>query len=693
MLSPWLEHMAALQGGNASLILLLVKATIILLGALAVTLVMQHAAAGARHLVWLVTLCTLLLVPALTVWSPIHMRILPPQQQLAESGRTAPLQASIVQSGAAATADARNSATVPHVSPANRVAATRTPADAAIAWLRNADVLTILFGIWAAIALAIASSLAYATFSLRRVVRAGTPLASQEWLNIIWEVADRLGLESAPTLLQSRDVKMPFACGLVHPTIVLPVESNDWSLERRSAVLLHELAHVRRRDLLGHTLGRVACAVYWFHPLVWTAAKRLRSESERACDDLALTCGTRATDYAEHLLDIVTSVRGDTTPLVALAMARRKEFEGRMLAILDPQLKRAVPSGRKAAALVMSLGVLAIAVGATSPVRRPAIIVGSKSAAAVSMAQSASPATPVPATKTPKSKGSAAGREIAPDALPVGIATGGDLTSVPRVTVGTSDRRTGILTDGDSKQTPDERAELLAKILQTDTSASIRRTAAWGLQQYAGNIPDAGSALVSAVQHDANADVREMCAWALANARDGDVAAIGALGRAAAFDASESVRATAVWSLAHVGTASAAGVLASALSDRSAEVRASAAWALGVVQPNAAPSALIARLKDSDPKVRATTAWALHNIADAASIPALQAALAGEKDANLQIDYIRALAAMGDESVDALRTLLVSPDPEVKSIAVRALAGGRATGPWPWPWPMPRPAP
>ena len=118
----------------------------------------------------------------------------------------------------------------------------------------------------------------------------------------------------------------------------------SWSLDRRRAVLLHELAHVRRHDLVGHTLGRLACAVYWFHPLVWTAAKQLRSESERACDDLALSCGARATDYAEHLLDIVTSVRRDATPSVALAMARRKEFEGRMLAILDPELRHGSPS-------------------------------------------------------------------------------------------------------------------------------------------------------------------------------------------------------------------------------------------------------------------------------------------------------------------------------------------------------------
>src|SRR6478735_5598751 len=163
---------------------------------------------------------------------------------------------------------------------------------------------------------------------------------------------------------------MPFACGVFNPTIVLPAECDDWSLDRRRAVLLHELAHVRRHDLVGHTLGRLACALYWFHPLVWTAAKQLRSESERACDDLALTCGARAADYAEHLLDIVTSVRGDATPSVALAMARRKEFEGRMLAILDPDLRHSSPSRKQSAALIGSLALIAIIVGAAAPAPR-----------------------------------------------------------------------------------------------------------------------------------------------------------------------------------------------------------------------------------------------------------------------------------------------------------------------------------
>jgi hypothetical protein len=59
----------------------------------------------------------------------------------------------------------------------------------------------------------------------------------------------------------------------------------------------------------------------------------------------------------------------------------------------------------------------------------------------------------------------------------------------------------------------------------------------------------------------------------------------------------------------------------------------------------------------------------------------------------LQVAYIRALATLCEKTEDALRGLLESPDPRVKAVAVRALAGGDATGPWPWPWPDPRPSP
>jgi HEAT repeat protein len=183
-----------------------------------------------------------------------------------------------------------------------------------------------------------------------------------------------------------------------------------------------------------------------------------------------------------------------------------------------------------------------------------------------------------------------------------------------------------------------------------------------------------------------------MAAWALGESNDSPTA-VDALTAALRGDASVQVRATSAWALGSTSARSAVDALAAALSDASPEVRARAAWALGNAEPRQAPPALIRLLSDKEPRMRELAAWALYQIEDPASIPALETALHGETNKDLQIAYIRALAAVGEKSVDALRGLLESRDPEIKAIAVRALAGGHATGPWPWPWPEPRPSP
>jgi hypothetical protein len=109
-------------------------------------------------------------------------------------------------------------------------------------------------------------------------------------------------------------------------------------------VLLHELAHVKRRDVLVLLLTQFACAVHWFNPLAWLAAWRLHVERERACDNLVLTSGIKASDYAEHLLHVATRLE-TASPAGALAMARPSRLEGRLMAVLNQQLKRGGVTG------------------------------------------------------------------------------------------------------------------------------------------------------------------------------------------------------------------------------------------------------------------------------------------------------------------------------------------------------------
>ncbi len=727
----------AAQSWNAPLVLLLIKATLILVTALGITLAMQRTSAGARHLVWLVTLAALVLIPALTAWAPLRLEILPPVATEASGGTALVLDAPS-SSGAAP----RLVLPPPTSAPAPAVVAPSpaAPSDESrgiVAALRGASLWSIALGLWAIVAFAIVLSLTWSSLVVRRLVRRSRALDDQSWMTPLWEVSDRMGLQEPPRLLLSHDAKMPFACGLATPTIVLPAECESWSQERRLAVLLHELAHVRRRDLAGHTLGRLVCAVYWFHPLVWTAARKLRDESERACDDLALSCGTRATDYAEHLLDIVTSVRRETTPMVALAMARRKEFEGRMLAILDPELRHSTPSRRQSATLIGALAVISILVGAATPAPASARQTATWKSASLDTARAAITVLP-PAV----SDSTQANLDVANDAprhermtertrervvqhtsksttTAVSTATSGALDSsaerfgnalgglvntvvekvVPgAVSVGldAGARALRVTAQDLIKDAPkgskaaDERPALLAKVLRSDTSSALRRVAAWGLAEYADQSV-AAEALAAAVRRDANESVREMAAWSLGEGGR-DNGAVDALG-AALKDANVRVRRTAAWSLGQIGERSSVDIVIGALSDADGDVRARAVWALGQIGPKQAPKQLVAMLSDKDEHVRELTAWALYEIEDATTASALQTALRTEQNKELQLAYIRALAAMGEQSVDAIRGLLESPDPRVKSMAVHALAGGHATGPWPHPWPQPRPYP
>ena len=688
---------------NASMLMLIAKATIILVAALGITIAMQRASAGARHLVWLVTLGTLLFVPALAAWSPLRLEILPSVPEASTTAQeSAPVTPSVVTGNAAA--------------PAPAVPASYVTGDAASRKFQVAGLsgFPLVVAIWGFVVFLLAGWLAWGALAVRRIVRNAHPLDTQDWRTPLWEISDRLELDEPPRLLGSNDARMPFACGFSRPTIVLPADCETWTIDRRRAVLLHELAHVKRHDLIGHTLGRIACAVYWFHPLVWTAAKQLRSESERACDDLALSCGAKASDYAEHLLDIVTSVRRDATPAVALAMARRKEFEGRMLAILDPELRHSTPNRRQSMALVGSLALIAIVVGAAAPAPRASeiVIVSSVPTATTTpeirkdftprdVAEDPSEAkaekkwkNPEPAEAEPEKKQERRAEVVNPEPKPetqTAPVARARIVVDAGVAVEALSRLGLVDAEKPGKVAADERPTLLANILRNDSDPSLRRLAAWGLSEYS-ETQVATEALAHALRRDSEVSVREMAGWALSDGRRNTVA-VSALMEALRADASDKVRSIAAWSLGGIGDEDAVPALVAALSDANKAVRARAVWAIGSIGPRKAPPALFPLLRDPQPIMRQLAAWALFEIEDPAAASALQTALQSETDTELKMAYIRALAAMGEKSVDAIRGLLLSPDPKIKSMAVRALAGGNGAGPWPWPWPEPRPHP
>src|SRR5215469_12242601 len=135
------------------------------------------------------------------------------------------------------------------------------------------------------------------------VVSSGTGLGAEvtaprllDYLKPLWVTGTlvlllRLAL-SFVWLHYRRDmVTTPLTVGPLRPKINLPPSAAQWPIALRKSVMLHEQAHIRRRDASSQLFSQIVCAVIWFQPLAWYAARRAAEERERACDDLVLASG------------------------------------------------------------------------------------------------------------------------------------------------------------------------------------------------------------------------------------------------------------------------------------------------------------------------------------------------------------------------------------------------------------------
>jgi beta-lactamase regulating signal transducer with metallopeptidase domain len=229
----------------------------------------------------------------------------------------------------------------------------------------------VALAIYAAGLLFLGLRLAFGRWTLARIVRQSTEVQDPAWRALLRECEALMGVNEPVRLLRSLDHSMPMAFGLRTPTILIPAIADTWSDDRRRAVLLHELAHIDRRDCLTQFLAEVTCAAYWMHPAVWLVARRLKVERELACDDRVLTVGTVAGDYAGHLLELAYSLGGYRSPALVVSMARRPQLEGRMLAVLDAARNRVTPTQRTRVVGALATAVLVLPLAAAEAVLVP----------------------------------------------------------------------------------------------------------------------------------------------------------------------------------------------------------------------------------------------------------------------------------------------------------------------------------
>ena len=185
-------------------------------------------------------------------------------------------------------------------------------------------------------------------------------VADREWLETLGGFSRQLALGRSVELRIGASPSIPVTWGVLRPVVLLPESSRGWPAPTRRLVLLHELAHIKRFDVLFQLAGRLAAAAYWFHPLAWFALHRLRVECELACDDCVIAVGERHTDYARELVTMartLVSVR----LAAAVPMSREGTLEGRVRALFDE--RRSHGPLRRGPALGLLAGGLALMTG------------------------------------------------------------------------------------------------------------------------------------------------------------------------------------------------------------------------------------------------------------------------------------------------------------------------------------------
>ncbi|MFK5922335.1 MAG: M56 family metallopeptidase [Verrucomicrobiota bacterium] len=134
------------------------------------------------------------------------------------------------------------------------------------------------------------------------------------------------------SLVLASGINTPFTGGFLRPAIVLPHNSIQWSPEQLRLVLLHELAHVSRHDILSLFLSKILLSIHWFNPIAWALCRKLDTLCEEACDQLVLHAGSCPVQYAEFLVRMARPDLPDRT--FSLAISKTHTLETRIKNIM-----------------------------------------------------------------------------------------------------------------------------------------------------------------------------------------------------------------------------------------------------------------------------------------------------------------------------------------------------------------------
>ncbi|MBK5189176.1 MAG: M56 family metallopeptidase, partial [Gemmatimonadaceae bacterium] len=299
------------------IISLAVRLTILLIAGGLIALAARRSTYAVRHIILATTLGCIIALPATMRLIPEwRVGVLPAalvSQQLNSSAQehatsshasiravlvTSSMDASLPANVALATSTASSSGSASntassHIATSSLATSPRVAALSALSSLAHATPLPhslreLALAVWLLGVIVGLAWIAAGRIGLARVRRRATPLTSYEWRAILEAEAMHARVARPVALLMSADVSTPVTWGILSPVIALPEAAREWPHDRRRVVVMHEMAHIARRDSATQLMATLACVAYWIHPLVILAARRLRAECERACDERVL---------------------------------------------------------------------------------------------------------------------------------------------------------------------------------------------------------------------------------------------------------------------------------------------------------------------------------------------------------------------------------------------------------------------
>lgn len=306
---------------------LLVKATILLGLAGLLTFFVRRTSAAARCAIWYAAFGMLLLAPIVSLWLP-HLQVQQPERH-----RPAVIAPALPTDAPAILAE-EDGGTYKSVVRTEHAAVNNVDG-----LVERGTVATVLILVWVGVAVILPLRLLIHVLRVGRIAGRAWESHDTEVLSITESLCAGLGIKRRVRVISSDEVTMPFCWGLFRPTIILPESADEWPVDQKRSVLLHELAHVKRYDYPLHLLIEIVRAIYWLNPVVWYAARRAAMDRERACDDIALCEGTPSDEYAGHLL-YIARLQLEGVPMGATSLAGEPGLFERVRSVMNRRLNR-----------------------------------------------------------------------------------------------------------------------------------------------------------------------------------------------------------------------------------------------------------------------------------------------------------------------------------------------------------------